>query len=69
MTKVLFWFAVGALSSYQSRTQVDYQFGMHLKEDRKPSPPVPSKPTPSSQASPAAETSSWSKHASSDLLF
>ena len=64
--------AVGPLSSYQSRTQVDYQFGMHLKEEQKPSPSLSSKASSSStssQATPVSETTSWSKNANPDLLF
>jgi len=60
---------VGALSSYQSRTQVDYQFGMHLKEERKLIPSITIKPPSSSQASPASESTSWSKNTTADLLF
>jgi len=59
-----------ALSQYQSRTQVDYHFGMHLKEERKPSPAAVTNKPSSSDASPVSETTtSWSKNASSDLLF
>jgi len=50
--------------------QVDYQFGMHFREEPKVEPP----PTVAKQAtdavkSPDQDSSMWSKGASADLLF
>jgi hypothetical protein len=62
-----------ALSSYRSRMQVDYEFGMHVNEEPK-NEPAPSlhnvaKQTAEPVKSPDHDASVWSKGASADLLF
>jgi hypothetical protein len=62
-----------AFSSYRSRMQVDYQFGMHVNEEPKTEPvrsvPVVNKPATEPVKSPDHDSSAWSKGASADLLF
>lgn len=64
----------GGLSTYRSKYQMDYEFGMQLEEHQPPPPPPPVEDTREvdiMQLRPADEKdlNSWSESSSSDILF
>ena len=66
---------LGGLSTYRSKYQMDYEFGMQLEDHQQP-PPLPVEETNEAdldmmQLRPADEKdlNSWSGSSSSDILF
>lgn len=63
---------LGGLSTYRSKYQMDYEFGMQLEEHQPPPTPVENtREVDMMQLRPADEKdlNSWSESSSSDILF